>query len=282
MSEPLSVVFVSTESITGTSFGVNLGSLMIFQPRFSVAAISSSGRKNALDGEDDQGESGHRNKQRHARSERVDHGSEELHREQDGKNEQRSCENSRGGLVHLHSLGFVCYTSYMNTSGNDIAWAAGLFEGEGTFELRNRKSGRSITGLRLGMTDLDVVERFHKVVGVGKIRTVQRPDPNHKTLYQWSVHRMSEMEPIIVAFLPYLGKRRSIAARAALEYIREPFRKGVYQLVVGGTCKRGHVLTEDRIGTYYDKKTGKTIRSCKDCKVLHRRAYVARQALEQR
>jgi len=43
---------------------------------------------------------------------------------------------------------------------NEIAWAAGLFEGEGTLNVYRRSSGKLQVQVRLGMTDRDVVERF--------------------------------------------------------------------------------------------------------------------------
>ena len=45
-----------------------------------------------------------------------------------------------------------------------IAWAAGLFEGEGTI---TRCDGR--LHLRMQLTDLEVLERFAEIVGTGKI-----------------------------------------------------------------------------------------------------------------
>ncbi|HYY33714.1 MAG TPA: hypothetical protein VE693_09085 [Gaiellaceae bacterium] len=46
----------------------------------------------------------------------------------------------------------------------EIAWAAGLFEGEGSI---THVYGR--TQLRIQMADHEVLERFLKIVGVGKI-----------------------------------------------------------------------------------------------------------------
>lgn len=44
----------------------------------------------------------------------------------------------------------------------EIAWAAGLFEGEGCFNAYIRKSGKIQVQARLTMTDQDVVERCPK------------------------------------------------------------------------------------------------------------------------
>lgn len=59
----------------------------------------------------------------------------------------------------------------------DIAWIAGLFEGEGSFGNRNGSS----PGMYLQMTDRDVVERAAKILGVD----VQRPyKPRGKATYK--------------------------------------------------------------------------------------------------
>jgi hypothetical protein len=75
-------------------------------------------------------------------------------------------------------------------SSHDLAWAAGLFEGEGYVEHRPNGCGRTTRGLGLAMTDLDVVERFQKVVGVGAVRGPYTNRRN-KPLYVWKVWRVN-------------------------------------------------------------------------------------------
>lgn len=54
----------------------------------------------------------------------------------------------------------------------DMAWAAGLFEGEGSAYIRGggRTSERIYLSLEIHMTDEDVVRRFGEVVGFGTVR----------------------------------------------------------------------------------------------------------------
>jgi hypothetical protein len=52
----------------------------------------------------------------------------------------------------------------MNDEYAQIAWAAGLFEGEGTIV-----DSAGPVQLRVKMTDLDVLERLLDVFGVGEI-----------------------------------------------------------------------------------------------------------------
>jgi hypothetical protein len=49
-------------------------------------------------------------------------------------------------------------------TAEEIAWAAGLFEGEGCFT-----HAHGLVNARLQMTDLDILERFGRIAGVGYI-----------------------------------------------------------------------------------------------------------------
>lgn len=90
----------------------------------------------------------------------------------------------------------------------EVAWAAGLFEGEGCFGSypRGRKHG---TQARLSMTDRDVVERFAKIVGMGTVRgPVDRGNKEWKPIWEWYVQRASEVRAVVALFRPWLGERR--------------------------------------------------------------------------
>jgi hypothetical protein len=52
----------------------------------------------------------------------------------------------------------------MDSVNPEIAWAAGLFEGEGSI---THVYGR--TQLRIHMTDFEVLERFLEIIGAGRI-----------------------------------------------------------------------------------------------------------------
>ena len=56
----------------------------------------------------------------------------------------------------------------------DLAWAAGLFEGEGCFTFQGSKKARTRGGrlgkAQLSMTDEDVVRKFHTIMGFGSLR----------------------------------------------------------------------------------------------------------------
>ena len=95
---------------------------------------------------------------------------------------------------------------------HSIEWAAGLFEGEGCIDTNKN-------GLILKMTDLDVVEKFHSVFGVGNIRPILDSHPNHKDQWRWCIYAKSEVVRIVSLMLPYLGNRRAYKALNILDNI---------------------------------------------------------------
>lgn len=114
----------------------------------------------------------------------------------------------------------------------DIAWAAGLFEGEGC--IRHAPGKRGVTRrLTLVSTDLDVLQRFVAIVGVGTIRVRARPNPAHRIQYVWQVGKWREVAPTLQAFLPYLGERRTKKAQSLLA---DPATRQ------GDVCPQGHPL----------------------------------------
>jgi hypothetical protein len=122
-----------------------------------------------------------------------------------------------------------------------IAWAAGLFEGEGWFGPRAKTSAEAV----VGMTDLDVVERFATIMGFGAL-TVE-PRGANKTLYRWSACNATDVRALIELFWPYFGERRREAAQALLartqdcpgkSRARTACRKGRTRMTAPTRCPR--------------------------------------------
>lgn len=107
----------------------------------------------------------------------------------------------------------------MAGAASDIAWAAGLFEGEGCFYFGHRNLQAT-----LQMTDADVVDRFEKIMGFGSRRIVEgghRSDRRGyknewKPSYRWSARNFHHVQAIIAMFWPYFGERRRARAKELL------------------------------------------------------------------
>jgi hypothetical protein len=119
---------------------------------------------------------------------------------------------------------------------SETAWAAGLFEGEGSITHSLpvlAKPGRRLAQLSMGSTDLDVLARFRDAVGFGKVygpyKTNGRNTPaGRKPIYQWRISRINEVQTVLRMFWPYLGERRRAKAAGAIasyfESVRMPQR----------------------------------------------------------
>lgn len=103
-----------------------------------------------------------------------------------------------------------------------IAWAAGLFEGEGCFHLRHKKANwRAMLEMTISMTDLDVLERFHAVSEVGGIRPrrARNSAPHWKHQFTWRCSGSAALG-LAARIEPYLCSRRKAKLaeiRAAIE-----------------------------------------------------------------
>lgn len=108
----------------------------------------------------------------------------------------------------------------------DIAWASGLFEGEGWFR-RTPVGKRVYLSIGIETRDLDVITKF---VGILRTNGVQpefrtqsriikreraKKNPNHSDIYRWTTsgHTASHAYSLM---RPYLGVRRRAKADAIL------------------------------------------------------------------
>jgi hypothetical protein len=163
----------------------------------------------------------------------------------------------------------------------EIAWAAGLFEGEGSFIVHhNRRYG----GASLATTDRDVLDRFQAIVGFGNIYAAMGKAHGagvaagtRKQCYQWSGWSAVQVRQLIDLFWPYLGERRrarALEVRAATEGIGSRGRSK-HQT----HCKRGHEFTEENTIRQPNPLSPKGwTRNCRECRRMRVRA---RRALDQ-
>lgn len=114
-------------------------------------------------------------------------------------------------ICHHKSL-FVDF----NLSEADLAWLAGLLEGEGSFSLG--KAGRSrflSPRIDLGMTDEDVVARAAKLMGISNYHQVRGRKNGWKPFYRL-VFAGERCARLMRLLLPYMGNRRSDRIRSIL------------------------------------------------------------------
>lgn len=145
-------------------------------------------------------------------------------------------------------------------TGEQIAWLAGVYEGEGSCSIR----GRSVR-IEIVMTDRDIITRINELCKGGTVRGPITRDPSHKPTYHWGIGGINAVK-FLEAVMPWLGKRRRARAASALEAWNSPGR----QTRVGDTlCTYGHELTpENSYETY-----GGRGRGCKVCRKETNKRY---------
>lgn len=158
-----------------------------------------------------------------------------------------------------------------------VAWAAGLFDGEGCIAAKQAGKRGSGAQLRLGMNDLDVVERFRDVVGCGKIYAHKPGTGSTKPCHTWYVYEATFVIEILEMLLPWFGERRRAKAIETIAMAREiaPMNKRTH-------CPEGHPYEGENLQlekitrgekVYYARRC----RICRNAEVnVRMRAYRAR------
>lgn len=107
-------------------------------------------------------------------------------------------------------------------SETQIAWFAGLLEGEGTFGLDARSAKRYVRStsppasyIKIAMTDEDVINKAAKMVGKN-VNYPKRATTSGKQVYILGIGDRASLRFILPRLLPYLGERRGAKAQLAI------------------------------------------------------------------
>ena len=99
----------------------------------------------------------------------------------------------------------------------DIAWLAGILEGEGHFGYTKRKYSLKTTGeikfyydpyVHLQMTDKDIVYRVASLFQSKSVRTYQDKRGNRKLLYRVGCNGKIRLPSLLKSIFPHMGERR--------------------------------------------------------------------------
>jgi hypothetical protein len=146
-----------------------------------------------------------------------------------------------------------------------IAWAAGLFEGEGsivTYHARRCETPK----LQVQMTDHDVILRFHQTMALGRVNgPYVRAGKSWKAQWTWSVTSFESVQALVAMWWPWLGARRRLKATEVL--MRARARPVVQKYRTA--CPRGHP---------YDRRNNLGSRYCLACQnATNRRSKTRRR-----
>ena len=99
------------------------------------------------------------------------------------------------------------------------AWAAGLFEGEGSIYVR--RTPPFYVQLMIVSTDRDVLTRFAGVARAGNVRLAVKATATHKAQYRWHTARRDEVARILAGLRPWFGQRRAARCDEALAWLAD-------------------------------------------------------------
>lgn len=151
--------------------------------------------------------------------------------------------------------------SLMPASEYDLAWAAGLFEGEGT-TCATRHREVKYASVALCMNDEEPVRRFHEIVGVGNVNfNPVRGNPNPR--WDWKAGAKKDVEYVVELLAPWLSDRRLVQAVNALAADFRSDEPATH-------CRKGHAF--ETSNTYTAPDGTRTCRTCQRNRLRRRYA----------
>ena len=151
------------------------------------------------------------------------------------------------------------------SSGEERAWAAGLFDGDGStcFERHGtradyRRADMAVTQTSRSGTP-EVLVRFHRLVGVGHLNGPYGGTELWDPVYRWKAHRLIDIVKVARALWPWLGavKRAQASKVIGVVSAQVPLARGNPAWGSHKThCVRGHDYATARIRPYRSRSGG--------------------------
>lgn len=94
-------------------------------------------------------------------------------------------------------------------SQTEIAYLAGIIDGEGCFCLHDQGSHKFSCQLQIGNTDLRLLQWIRTTFG-GSVNYERRHNPKHKVVWRWLAHQ-AEIDHILPAIMPFLIVKKNQA-----------------------------------------------------------------------
>lgn len=156
-----------------------------------------------------------------------------------------------------------CDKLHVVRTESEIAWAAGLFEGEGNLTITTTHCNAGLV-----TTDKDVLERFRTIVGFGSIyhRTEPSRPSHYKPQWLWRATSARDTLALIELFRPWFGERRSARADEVWAQAKLVGSRGRSKHQTH--CIRGHEFTEEN--TYRQPNAASPKGWTRQCRICNR------------
>ena len=182
------------------------------------------------------------------------------------------------GEVKLRALGSAlerppARSRHADPSDEWRAWAAGLYDGEGSTGLREHRThaGHKIAELALtqsGQGTPEVLARLSCIVARGHIFGPYIQKGANLDVYRWKVEAQREIEPALMTLWPWLGAVKRTQAAPALATLRRQVQLPRGNPSWGNrkiSCVNGHEYATARIRPFTSRKGGTEPRDSSAC-----------------
>ncbi len=147
----------------------------------------------------------------------------------------------------------------------ELAWAAGVFDGEGCFSSAREKAvARPRTHLAIVQTERTMLDRVKRAFGFGHVYgPYSRGLNNHKDVYQFVVRDFGQAQAALAMMWNWLGEPKRVQALAVFQSVKAYMEKRrLTQEASLLRCPRGHDKANDPvvIGKSYGKH-----KKCSQC-----------------
>ena len=146
----------------------------------------------------------------------------------------------------------------------ELAWAAGFFDGEGYIAARNGKGVKAYRLLmRMNITQKDrrVLDRFAAAVGLGRVYGPYRGD---RHMLQFSCEGFERVQAIVGMIWAWLSPVKREQARRALHAAVASYRTSPGPARLRACCINGHALSGANMRAY-TTQLGYAGRGCRAC-----------------
>jgi hypothetical protein len=113
----------------------------------------------------------------------------------------------------------------LNLTETDIAWIAGLLEGEGYFGIDNRQRNYKVSKsppapfIKISMVDEDIIQRLSKLLDKSYF-SPSRKTVKDKQVYTLHIGEKEKVLFILEKIIPYMGVRRSERIKECISHLQ--------------------------------------------------------------
>lgn len=141
----------------------------------------------------------------------------------------------------------------------EVAWCAGLFDGEGSVYLLKHGTHPGYSVLEAGITQSsgsglpEVLERFRSCLGIGRIYGPYAAPDGYAPVYRWKAHRQVDIKRVIESLRRHLGPVKLQQAETAITAVAAqiPLLRGNPAWGNRKThCLNGHEYVTARVRPY--------------------------------